>query len=332
LGHPGHLEHLERLAHLEELAHLKHLKHFGLERDPFGSDAAGGFHFDGGPLAEAEQRLLRGPLQRKPLTVLVGDHGSGKTTLLRRMLEALPETHFEPAVLVMVRRDVDPTSFLQRVARQFGVSAPSGDRPALLAQLAGRLAQIQERERRALVVLDEAQTLDDPKVLEELRGLLNLEGDRGPLLSLVLSGLPELDTRLADSPALLHRVDVRVRIEPMDAPTAARYLAARIEAAGGKAAILHPAALPVLHRAARGRPRLLNTLADNALYEAFLAGRSAVAVEDVERAAWDLGLVDATDEGTIEVAEPVVGPLSADDAEYATTIPELGPRPAEDLF
>jgi type II secretory pathway predicted ATPase ExeA len=310
---------------------VDYLKHFGLERDPFGREAHAGFHFECPAHADAEQRVLRGPLLGRGLTVLVGEHGSGKTTLLRRLVEALPEARFEPAVLVIVHRDVDPTALLQRLARPYGVSAPSPDRPALLGQLAGRLAQIQEQGRHAVAVLDEAHLLGSTAILEELRGLLNLEGDRGPLLSLVLSGLPELDQRLGELPALLARVDVRVRLGAMDADTAAQYLAARIRFAGGKPEILHPAAVTEMHRAGRGVPRVLDTLADNALYEACRAGRGAVVVEDVQRASWDLG-VGAGGAELVETAEPIVAPLDADDSEYATTIPDMAPlRAGEDI-
>ena len=48
--------------------------------------------------------------------------------------------------------------------------------------------------------------------------------------------------------------------------------------------------MEALFKFGRGRPRLLNTLADNALFEAYLSGRSAIDASDVERAAADLGI------------------------------------------
>ena len=269
---------------------MDHLQHFGLERDPFANDPMPGFHFTCPVQEGVERRILRGPWHGKGLTVLVGDHGSGKTTALRRLVEALPENRFDAAVMVLTRRDPDPTVLLQRVARLFDVAAPNEDRAAVLGQLAGRLAQIQERGLRAVAVIDEAHLLEDDAVLEEIRGLLNLEGDAGRLLSIVLAGLPSLEARLARNPALAHRIDVKARLAPFDADTSARYLAERVAFARGKPDLLHPAALASLHRISGGVPRVLNTLADNALHEAFLAGRGAVAVEDVERAARDLAL------------------------------------------
>ena len=292
---------------------VDYLRHFGLEREPFGNDPMPGFHFDCPGQRTVEQRLLRGPLLGKGLSVLIGGHGAGKTTILHRVVAALPDDRFEAAVMVMVRRDVEATAFLQRIARLFGVPAPSEERMALIGQLAGRLNQIQERGLRAVALIDEAQMLCGDTLLDELRGLLNLEGGQARLLSLVLSGRPSFEARLSQHPDLLRRVDLKTRLAPFDAETTARYLAARVAFARGKPGILHPAAVSTVHALSRGVPRVINTLADNALYEAFLAGRGAVAMEDVERAAEDLGI--GQHEAEIETAEAVLAPF----AEYAVS-------------
>jgi hypothetical protein len=71
---------------------------------------------------------------------------------------------------------------------------------------------------------------------------------------------------------------------------ATKYLAHRLATVNGKAEIFPPAATDVLFKIGRGRPRLLNTLADNALFEAYLAGRASIEASDIERAASDLGI------------------------------------------
>lgn len=122
----------------------------------------------------------------------------------------------------------------------------------------------------------------------ELRGLLNLEYDEERLLSLVLSGLPELEDVLALDPPLAERVDIRVELACLDDRNAAAYLAHRMRTAGGRPEVLHAEAVTRIAALSDGIPRRLNTLADNALFEAYLASRSQVFVEDVDRAAQDL--------------------------------------------
>jgi len=127
-------------------------------------------------------------------------------------------------------------------------------------------------------------------VLGQLRGLLNLEYEDKRLLSVVLVGPPALDEALALDPALADRVDIRVVLPAFPADVAARYLAHRIRAAEGNPAILESSAIAALAKWGAGNPRRLNTLADNALFEAHLAGRVGATAADVERAAAELGL------------------------------------------
>ena len=106
----------------------------------------------------------------------------------------------------------------------------------------------------------------------------------------MLTGAPSLEQALAGDSTLVHHVDVKVRLEPLDPTGAAAYLANRIDVAGGNPAILDPGAVAALHALGRGLPGRMNTLADNALFEAFLCGRAKMTRTDVERACRDLGL------------------------------------------
>src|SRR5262249_20507097 len=80
-----------------------------------------------------------------------------------------------------------------------------------------------------------------------------------------------------------------VPLAPLGRDEAIGYLGARIEAAGGSAEILLAGASAALHELAGGAPGRINALADNALYEAWLAGHAQVARSDVDRAHRDLG-------------------------------------------
>jgi hypothetical protein len=68
------------------------------------------------------------------------------------------------------------------------------------------------------------------------------------------------------------------------------YIKHRLAAVNGNQEIVPAAVIETLYKFGRGRPRLLNTLADNALFEAYLAGRTSIDPGDVERAASDLGI------------------------------------------
>ncbi|HEB90172.1 MAG TPA: hypothetical protein ENI85_11420 [Deltaproteobacteria bacterium] len=286
---------------------MEHLQHFGLTQDPFSNEPDLRFYFESASHRDVQRRVERGLRQRKGLTLLTGDGGMGKTLLARRILDGLEEEVFEATLLVMLPGAADATGILQRFARQLGTEEPATDRAGLLGQIYERLAIVREDGRHAVLIVDDAQVMT-PEVFAELGGLLSLEYEERRLLSMLFVGSPELDRLVQGDPAIAQRVDVRVRLHPLDLANASAYLAHRLEAVSGNPAILPPATMETLYKFGRGRPRLLNTLADNALFEAYLAGRQAIDSDDVERAAADLGI--GPDPGSTYSALPSRPPSS----------------------
>lgn len=268
---------------------MEHLHHFGLGQDPFSNEPDLRFYFESQSHRDAQLRVERGLRQHKGLTILTGDGGMGKTLLARRILEALEEEVFEATLLVMLPGSADATSILQRFARQLGVDDPKQERAGLIGQIYEQLAVVREDGRHAVLIVDDAQIMT-PEVLSELGGLLSLEYEDRRLLSLLLIGSPGLDAQIRNDPDMAPRVEVRVPLRPLAPDNATAYIQHRLRHVGGDLGLIPAEALDALHKFGRGRPRLLNTLADNALFEAYLAGRTAIDASDVERAAVDLGV------------------------------------------
>jgi type II secretory pathway predicted ATPase ExeA len=269
---------------------VEHLSHFGLKRDPFANDALVSFYFEDEVFADAERRLLRGATQGKGLCLLAAPGGSGKTMLVRHLLESLDEEAYESVLLIPMAGVSDGRWILDRFARQLGVEEPADEPSAVLGQLYEQLAVVREDGRRAVLIIDEAHVLADQAMLGEVRGLLNLEYEDRRLLTVILAGLPHLVDETEEGGVLAERVEIRVELPPLDPQASARYLTHRICAADGSPAILESGAIDAMVRLAAGNPRRLNILADNSLYEAYLAGRLRATAEDVARAASDLGL------------------------------------------
>ena len=268
---------------------MEHLQHFGLTQDPFSNEPDLRFYFESTSHRNAQRRVERGLRQRKGLTLLTGDGGMGKTLLARRILDGLEEEIFEATLLVMLPGAADATGILQRFARQLGAEEPANDRPGLLGQIYEQLAIVREDGRHAVLMIDDAQIMT-PEVFAQLGGLINLEYEDRRLLSILFIGSPALDRLVENDPSMAPRVDVRVQLQPLDMPNTTSYLQHRLAAVNGDAKIVPAAVIETLHKFGRGRPRLLNTLADNALFEAYLAGRKVIDPSDVERAASDLGI------------------------------------------
>lgn len=268
---------------------MQHLHHFGLVDDAFRNEPRLEFYLDTPQHRDALQRVERAVRQSKGLSVLIGDAGSGKTMIARRLLDNLEEEVFDASMLVVLKGAVDCAWMLTQFAKQLDVADPTIEREALLGQVYEKLAIIREDGRHAVLIVDDAQALAAPETLAEVCGLLKLEYEDRPLLSMVLVAVPSLEQALANDPVLARRAAVKVRIAPLDAENTAAYLNHRIQRVHGNPEIFEAAAVLRLGELGGGMPGLINTLADNALFEAFLCGRKRVSSIDIERVYADLG-------------------------------------------
>lgn len=268
---------------------MEHLQHFQLAEDPFRSDPLEKFDTALPSQQGALARLDRGVRQGKGLVLLLGGVGAGKSRVAGRLYEELEEEVFEAGMMMVLRRQHDPAWLLTRFAGQLGVEEPATQHEAIIGQIYERLAIIHEDGRRAVLIIDDAHALASSETLAEVCALVKLEYEDRRLLTVVLAGAPTLDAAVRRDPLLAHHVDVKVHLPPLPRDEAVDYLSARIRTAGGDPQIVLPGAAAALHELSEGAPGRLNVLADNALYEAFVARRNQMTRSDVERAYRDLG-------------------------------------------
>jgi general secretion pathway protein A len=270
---------------------MSYLRHYGLDREPFSNAPDARFYFNSDQHSQALLRLMYAVDSNKGLAVLVGGVGTGKTTLARRMLDNLPEDRYESSLLVMVHSGITPEWILTRIAFQLGVREPAGDRLKLLKQLYTRLLEIEDEGRRAVVLIDEAQMLQSRELMEEFRGLLNLEIPGKKLLNIVFFGLPELEDCLALDEPLAQRVAVKYHLRSMTVDATTAYIKYRLQVAGARHMLYDEQVIPLVHRYAGGVPRLINTICDNCLFEAYLCKMDKVDSRIAHSVAGDLGLL-----------------------------------------
>ena len=270
---------------------MSYLEHYGLDREPFSNAPDARFYYNSDLHSQALLRLMYAVDSNKGLAVLVGGVGTGKTTLARRMLDNLPEDRYESSLLVMVHSGITPEWILTRIALQLGVDEPAGDRLKLLKQLYTRLLEIEDEGRRAVVLIDEAQMLQSRELMEEFRGLLNLEIPGKKLLNIVFFGLTELEDCLALDEPLAQRVAVKYHLKSMTVETTTSYIKHRLQVAGAREVLYDAEVIPLIHRYAGGVPRLINTISDNCLFEAYLRKMHKVDSRIAHSVAGDLGLL-----------------------------------------
>jgi type II secretory pathway predicted ATPase ExeA len=142
-----------------------------------------------------------------------------------------------------------------------------------------------------VVLIDEAQMLQTRELMEEFRGLLNLEIPGKKLLNIVFFGLTEVEDCLRLDEPLAQRVALKYNLRSLSVETTESYIKHRLQVAGSKRMLFSSDAIPAIHRYAGGVPRLINTICDNCLFEAYLQKMKLATLKIVHSVAGDLGLL-----------------------------------------
>lgn len=251
-----------------------YLNHFGLQQPPFDLTPNPDFFYAGGQRGELLAALAFAVLDTPGIVVVVGEVGSGKTMLCRMLAQRLQQQGHD--LIYLDNPAFSPSEILHSIAADWGLTPEPG--VALHVQIQRQLLQRHAQGRKVVLLIDEAQAMP-PASLEEVRLLSNLESATDKLLRIVLFGQPELDDKLR-SPALRQLRDRVVHcfdIPPLSPSDAAHYLHHRLRCAGCRGApLMTEPALRAIVRAAGGRLRALNQLAERALLAAFAAGSRRV--------------------------------------------------------
>jgi general secretion pathway protein A len=265
---------------------------FGLNRRPFNMTPDPAFLFLTEQHREALAGLTYSILDRKGFLALSGMAGAGKTTLLAWVLEKLPAGKVQSSVIL--NPTLTRNEFLELAMLDFGISDIPESKASRLWMLQKFLLNGKREGKISVLVIDEAHKLS-AEVLEEIRLLGNFESADEKLLQVVLVGQSELDEVLS-RPELWQfkqRISVRLSLEPLGTNEVAKYMEHRWGVAGGKQPVpFSSEAIVNVAKWSKGIPRLINSICDNALIEAFADSVPSVSADHVRRAAGDLLLVE----------------------------------------
>ena len=223
--------------------------------------------------------------------VISGEIGCGKTTLIEKFLSELDE---KITVARIAQTQVTPVQFLQGLLVQFGYRPFRMGKAELLATINEHLAEQTDKDRKVVIVIDEAQNLD-PSVLEEVRLLSGVGGGREKVLSIILAGQPELNDTL-DAPELeqlAQRTRLRFHLKPLAENEIGAYVRHRLRVAGaGNREIFDEDTFALIYKFTGGVPRLMNTLCDTALLCGFADDDPRIDAKQVKSAIEELQWTD----------------------------------------
>ncbi|NJD55450.1 MAG: AAA family ATPase [Nitrospirae bacterium] len=269
---------------------MDYLEYYKLEEHPFSNVVDSRFYWNSPQQSEAVVKLKYAVDTRKGLAVVIGNIGAGKTTLARKILEEFDEEHYEAALLVIIHSSVSSEWLFKKFAIQLGVKNVSDNKIELLGEIYRRLHEINEEGKRAVVLMDEVQMLNSREIMEEFRGLLNMESSDGKMVNFVFFGLPDLEKVLALDEPLKQRVAIRIKLNAYSEDDTRQYIQHRMKVAGCNTDVFTDKAISMIFKYSNGIPRLINTICDNALLEGFLFKNTVLDDSIIRTVAIDLGL------------------------------------------
>jgi type II secretory pathway predicted ATPase ExeA len=209
---------------------------------------------------------IEAALTDRQSVLLLGEPGVGKTCVLRALRRRLPQSGFRLTYCrnaTLGRRD-----FYRYLCHCLNLH-PTATAANLFLAVETHVQELRRDKLHPVFLLNEAHLLH-PDMLGHLHILTNYEWDAKALLSLVLVGLPELESSLSRRAhrSLLTRIHHRFLIAPASVTDTAEYIRYRLAAAGSDRALFPDDALAALHELSQGALREIDRLAGAALRDA----------------------------------------------------------------
>jgi len=204
-------------------------------------------------------------LETQGIALLSGEVGSGKNTFIRYFISGLNHNSYKTIYLSQTFRTA--RSFFRALAVELGLK-PKFFIEDVTTQVKNELIDVFCKQRlRPILVIDEAQNLSDP-VLEEIRLLTNFRMDSKNYLSIFLLGHPVLkaNLKLSAYAALKQRISFSFHLTGLEKDEVEPYIAHRLKLAGKTKSLFTEEAILLLFNYSKGLPRIINTLAQEALY------------------------------------------------------------------
>ncbi len=237
---------------------------------------------------EVLAHLVYGLQENNGFLKIVGEVGTGKTMICRSFLR---ELRADFNIAYIFNPCINELELLQTINTELGIPGKSKSKKKLVDTLNQFLLEERAKGHRVVVIIDEAQDLE-PRVLEQLRLLSNLETDTEKLIQIVLIGQPELNKVLAKEGLrqLRQRITIQWELLPLNLEETRGYIQHRLNVALGKGKVrFSRQAVDTVFRFSRGIPRMINVVSDRTLLIAFTQSTKKITPKIVKLAVNDIG-------------------------------------------
>lgn len=254
-------------------------QYWNLKEKPFQNTPDPRFLYLSSQHEDALMKLTYVVAQNLGAGLLTGVFGCGKTLLAKVILRDLGKQKFCTAYISNPLVN-EPGELIRAIVRSLSPQQlPEKKSELLIDPLLEKLHNIlidNIREgKENIVIIDEAHTINDPRIFEQLRLILNFQTEERFLLTLLILGQPELKEKIEAIKPLAQRIPIRCHLNPLSEEEIAGYIEHRInvasnqESSSGTKPVFDKEAIKIVYDYSGGIPRRINTLCDLVLLSGF---------------------------------------------------------------
>ncbi len=256
-----------------------YLKYWGFKIFPFENVPDPDLFYFSATHEEALTRLIYAARMRKGAAMLSGEIGCGKTTLSKVYVQELSEEKYDIGMIINPK--LEAKEFLQEILYQLDVQEIPDTKVECLRSLNNKMLSNLSAGKETVLIVDEAQLLDE-STFEEIRLLLNFQLNNRYLLTVILIGQPELMQKVKEIEQLEQRIAIRYHLTPFDPDETVSYIEFRQRNAGRHDSVFTEEALGAIYENTSGVPRKINNLCDLSLLIGFSMKKAVIERDIVE--------------------------------------------------
>ncbi len=245
-------------------------QYWGLKEKPFENTPDPKFFYNSSQHEEALARMLYTVKEQKGAGLLTGVYGCGKTLLARALLKELQKDVYKVAIINNPK--LDEIEMLRMIAYNLGLSNVPERKSDLLVKIETLLKENLMDGKKTVVVIDEAHSIEDKDIFEEIRLLLNFQLEDKFLLTILLLGQPELKEKVENIKQLNQRIAMRYYLSNLSKKETEEYIAHRLSLSGANYNPFLTDAVEIIYQHSGGIPRRINHICDTALLGGMGAG------------------------------------------------------------
>ncbi|MDX2455912.1 MAG: AAA family ATPase [Gammaproteobacteria bacterium] len=226
--------------------------------------------------------MLHALRRAEGFVMITGQPGTGKTTLVSDLVRTLSFDQVDIAKIVSTQ--LTSNDLLNLVAYSFNLDPEGWSKAKVLVQVERFLKQQYQQGRRPLLIVDEAQGMDED-ALEELRLLTNLLVGNHQLLQVFLVGQEQLrDT--VNTPSLeqlQQRLIASTYLEPLDVDDTRAYIKHRLHCVNWRGdPLISTETYAMIQHYSHGIPRRINQICSRLFLHGSIEGKHRLGTADLE--------------------------------------------------